>query len=56
MIFSLAEELHKVLKKNVDVFEINEINEDSDFYNAIMKEKLLVAYYVPSTKSMMAAE
>lgn len=44
MIFSLAEELRKVLKKNVDVFEINEINENSDFYNAIMKEKLLVAY------------
>lgn len=56
MIFSLAEELRKVLKKNVDVFEINEINKDSDFYNAIMKEKLLVAYYMPSTKSMMAAE
>lgn len=56
MIFSLAEELRKVFKKNVDVFEINEINENSDFYNAIMKEKLLVAYYMPSTKSMMATE
>ncbi|MCM1121146.1 MAG: nucleotidyltransferase domain-containing protein [Eubacterium sp.] len=43
MIFSLAEELREVLRKNVDVFEINEINEGSDFYNAIMKERLLVA-------------
>lgn len=43
MIFSLAEDLREVLKKDVDVFEINEINKDSDFYNAIMKERLLVA-------------
>lgn len=43
MIFSLAEELHEVLKKDIDVFEINEINKDSNFYNIIMKERLLVA-------------
>lgn len=43
MIFALAEELRGVLKKNVDVFEINEINKDSGFYNTIMKERLLVA-------------
>lgn len=43
MIFALAEDLRKVLKKDVDVFEINEINKDSDFYNVIMKERLLVA-------------
>lgn len=43
MIFALAEELREVLKKDVDVFEISEINEGSDFYNAIMKERLLVA-------------
>ena len=42
MIFALAEDLRKVLKKDVDVFEINEINKDSDFYNVIMKERLLV--------------
>ena len=42
MIFSLAEELRDVLKKDVDVFEINEINRDSDFYHTIMKERLLV--------------
>ena len=43
MIFALAEELREVLNKNVDVFEIHEINTDSDFYNTIMKERLLVA-------------
>lgn len=43
MVFALAEELREVLKKDVDVFEINEINRDSEFYNTIMKERLLVA-------------
>lgn len=43
MIFSFAEELREILKKDVDVFEINEINKDSDFYRTIMKERLLVA-------------
>ena len=42
-IFSLAEDLREVLNKKVDVFEIHEINTDSDFYNTIMKERLLVA-------------
>ena len=43
MIFALAEDLRESFNKNVDVFEINEINTDSDFYNNIMKERLLVA-------------
>lgn len=43
MIFALAEELREILKKDVDVFEIHEINENSTFYNTIMKERLLVA-------------
>ncbi len=43
MIFSLAEELREVLEKKVDVFEIHEINPDSEFYSTIMKERLLVA-------------
>ena len=43
MIFSFAEELREILKKDVDMFEINEINKDSDFYRTIMKERLLVA-------------
>lgn len=43
LIFSLAEELRAILNKNVDVFEINEINQDSEFYKTIMKERLRVA-------------
>ena len=43
LIFALAEDLRKVLQKDVDVFEINEINTDSNFYSTIMKERLLVA-------------
>lgn len=43
MIFLLAEELRDVLKKNIDVFEINEIDRGSDLYYTIMKERLLVA-------------
>lgn len=43
MIFSLAEELRSVLKKDADVFEINEINKDSEFYKTIMKERMFVA-------------
>jgi len=43
MIFALAEELRDTLKKKVDVFEIGEVNPDSDFYKTIMKEKVLVA-------------
>lgn len=43
MIFSLAEDLRAVLKKEVDVFEISEINTDSEFYKMVMKERLLVA-------------
>lgn len=42
MIFAFAEDLRKALEKNVDVFEIQEINENSDFYRTIMKEKILI--------------
>ena len=43
MIFSLAEELREAFQKNVDVFEIHEVNQHSVFYDTIMKERLLVA-------------
>ena len=42
-IFSLAEDLREIFKKNVDVFEISEVNQDSEFYKKIMSEKVLVA-------------
>ena len=43
MVFAFAEELRKALNKDVDVFEINEINQESDFYKTIMKERVLVS-------------
>ena len=43
MIFALAEDLRETLEKKVDVFEIDEVNPDSNFYKTIMKEKVLVA-------------
>ena len=42
-IFAFGEELREIMQKRVDVFEINEINQDSDFYKKIMQEKVLVA-------------
>ena len=42
-IFAFGEELREILQKRVDVFEINEINQDSEFYKTIMREKVLVA-------------
>lgn len=42
-IFELAEELREAFEKSVDVFEIREVNQDSLFYDTIMKEWLCVA-------------
>lgn len=43
MIFALAEDLREIFQKKVDVFEINEINQNSDFYKKIIREEVLVA-------------
>ena len=43
MVFAFAEELRKAFQKNVDVFEIREVNQGSDFYKTIMNERVLVA-------------
>jgi len=42
-ILGFAENLREISQKNVDAFEINEVNQDSDFYKTVMKEKVLVA-------------
>ena len=42
-IFALAEDLREAFNKPVDVFEIHEVNAESEFYNTIMKERLCVA-------------
>lgn len=43
LVFALGEEMREVFKKDVDAFEIHEINTDSDFYKTIMKERVLIA-------------
>lgn len=42
-IFAFAEELRMLINKEIDVFEINEVNKGSAFYDTIMKEKVKVA-------------
>lgn len=42
-IFALGEDLRMAFQRQVDVFEISEINIDSTFYSTIMRERLNVA-------------
>lgn len=41
-IFAFAEEIRNKTMKNVDAFEISEIDQDSDFYAEITKERKLI--------------
>lgn len=41
-VFELAEETRRNLRKNVDMFEISEINTDSSFYDRIMSERIRI--------------
>lgn len=42
-VFALAEEIRHILDKDVDMFEISEINVGSEFYDRVMEERILVA-------------
>jgi len=42
-IFALAEELHEITGKDVDVYEICEVSHSSDLYREIMKDGVRVA-------------
>lgn len=42
-IFAFGEELHQLTGKDVDAFEIREVNVGTPFYNAIMKEGVRIA-------------
>lgn len=52
-ILALGEELREVLKKNIDIFEIREVNQDSEFYRTIMREKVLVAWNILITRELI---
>ena len=42
-VFAFAEELRMLINTEIDVFEINEINQNSSFYQTIMKGRIKVA-------------
>ena len=42
-VFSIADELHRITQKNVDVYEMREINPGSPFHRAIIKEGIRIA-------------
>ena len=42
-VFSLADDLHRMLQKEVDVYELCEIDQESEFYHTIIKEGVRIA-------------
>lgn len=42
-IFALGEDLRELTKKNVDAFEICEVNKESEFYRNILREGVRIA-------------
>ena len=42
-VFSLAEDLHRMTQKEVDVYEIREIDQESDFFRTILREGVKIA-------------
>lgn len=42
-VFAIAEDLHELTGKAVDVYELREIDADSDFYRSIFREGVAVA-------------
>lgn len=42
-IFSMADDLHRATGKEVDVYELREINQDSDFFRTILREGVPIA-------------
>lgn len=41
-VFALGEELREASQKKVDIFEIHEINQDSELYKTIMQDRILI--------------
>lgn len=42
-IFAFGEELHRLTQKEVDAFEIREVNKDTEFYQNILREGVRIA-------------
>ena len=43
LVYALGEDLREAFGKEIDIFEIHEVNENSDFYNEVMRERKQVA-------------
>lgn len=42
-VFALADDLHRMTGKNVDVYELSEINAGTEFYDTILSEGVRIA-------------
>lgn len=42
-IFAFGEELRELSRKNADVFEIREVDKDTEFYRSVMREGVRIA-------------
>ncbi len=42
-IFAFGEELRLLTQKNVDAFEIREVNKNTEFYNSVLREGVRIA-------------
>lgn len=42
-VFALADDLHRMTGKNVDVYELSEINSGTEFYDTILAEGVRIA-------------
>lgn len=43
LVYALGEDLRDAFHKEIDIYEVHELNVESDFYNAVMKERKRVA-------------
>ena len=43
LVYAMGEELREAFQKEIDIFEIHEVNEESDFYHNVMRERTRVA-------------
>lgn len=42
-VFCIADDLYRLTEKDVDVYELREINEGTDFYNTVLSEGVQIA-------------
>ena len=43
LVYAIGEDLREAFQKDIDIFEVHEVNENSDFYRSVMEERKQVA-------------